>query len=70
MDLDRAYTEIQSILGHIKNQDLTFERQMELIKDVLDKLSSYDYQRGFKRGCIVSKSLIEDFIKKELSAHP
>lgn len=66
MDLDRAYTEIQSILGHIKNQNLTYEDQMKLIKEVLNSLSSYDYQRGFKNGMIVSKSLIEDFIKREL----
>ena len=66
MDLDRAYTEIQSILGHIKNQNMTYEEQMKLIKEVLDSLSSYDYQRGFKNGMNVSASLITDFIKIEL----
>lgn len=66
MDLDRAYTEIQSILGYKKNQDITYEEQMKLIKEVLDYLSSYDYQRGFKNGMLVSRDLIGDFIKKEL----
>ena len=67
MDLDRAYTEIQSILGHIKNQNLTYEEQLKLIKNILNSLSSYDYQRGFKNGMNVSSSLITDFIKKELN---
>lgn len=48
MDKDRAFTEIQSILGHTKNQNLTYEEQIKLIREVLDSLSSYDYQRGFK----------------------
>lgn len=66
MDLDRAYVEIEYILGSIKNQNMTYGDKMKEIKKVLDSLSSYDYQRGFKNGMNVSKSLIEDFIKKEL----
>ncbi len=66
MDLHRAYIEIKSILGHIKNQNMTYEEQMKEIKNVLDSLSSYDYQRGFKNGMKVSSQLITDFIKKEL----
>lgn len=66
MDLDRAYTEIEYVLGGIKNQNMTYGDKMKEIKKVLDSLSSYDYQRGFKNGMNVSKSLIEDFIKKEL----
>lgn len=66
MDKDRAYTEIQSILGHVKNQNLSYEEQIKLIRDVLNSLSTYDYQRGFKNGMNVSATLITDFIKKEL----
>lgn len=50
MDKYRAYTEIQSILGHVKNQNLSYEEQIKLIKEVLNSLSAYDYQRGFKNG--------------------
>lgn len=46
---------------------MTYGDKMKEIKKVLDSLSSYDYQRGFKNGMNVSKSLIENFIKKELS---
>jgi hypothetical protein len=67
MDKDRAFTEIQSILGHTKNQNLTYEEQIKLIREVLQSLSAYDYQRGFKNGMNISASLITDFIKKELS---
>lgn len=66
MDKNRAYTEIQSILGHVKNQNLTYEEQIKLIREVLHSLSAYDYQRGFKNGMNVSATLITDFIKKEL----
>lgn len=66
MDKDRAYTEIQSILGHVKNQNLSYEEQIKLIREVLNSLSAYDYQRGFKNGMNVSAALITDFIKKEL----
>lgn len=64
MDKDRAYTEIQSILGSVKNQNLTYEEQMKLILEVLNSLKDYEYQRGLKNGIIQCKNNIDKLLNE------
>ena len=64
MDKDRAYTEIQSILGHIKYQTLTYGEQMKLILEVLNSLKEYEYQKGFKNGIIQCRNNIDKLLNE------
>lgn len=65
MDKHRAYTEIENILWSKEYENKTPKQQKESIKEVLQKLQSYNYNLGKRQGMFKAVNLLTEFAEKE-----
>lgn len=65
MDKHRAYTEIESILWSRNFENKTPKEQKDLIKEVLQKLQSYNYDLGKRQGMFKAVNLLTELAEKE-----
>lgn len=59
-----AYTEIDRILGSKEMDNLSYHEKQKLIRDVIDKHSQYQYDRGVRNGMFRAVNILTEEAEK------
>lgn len=65
MDKDRASIEIENILWGKEHENKTLKEHRGLIKEVLQKLQTYNYNLGRRHGMFKAVNILTELAKEE-----